>query len=41
MALVHVIKNGATISDEHVGTGTAHSDSSTELRLDGKANRGA
>ncbi|MEV0899535.1 DUF4287 domain-containing protein [Actinoplanes sp. NPDC049802] len=41
MALVHVIKNGTTISDKHLGTGTTHSDPSTELRLDGKANRGA
>jgi hypothetical protein len=39
MALVHVIKNGATISDKHVGTGTTHSDPSNELWLDGKASR--
>lgn len=39
MALVHVIKNGAKISDKHVGTGTAHSDESNTLRLDGIANR--
>ena len=39
MALVHVIKNGATISDKHVGTGTAHSDPSNELWLDGKASK--
>ena len=35
MALFGVLKNGATISDKHVGSDTAHSDASTELRLDG------
>ena len=35
MALVHVIKNGATISDTHVGTSGTHRDPSTTLRLDG------
>ncbi len=35
MALVHVIKNGATISDKHVNTGSTHSDDSNKLRLDG------
>lgn len=35
MALFGVLKNGATISDKHVGTDTTHSDASTELRLDG------
>lgn len=39
MALVHVIKNGAGISDKHVGTTGAHRDDSDELRLDGIANR--
>jgi hypothetical protein len=39
MALYGVLKNGATISDKHVGTGGTHSDPSTELRLDGIANR--
>jgi len=39
MALVHVIKNGAQISDKHVGTGTAHNDESDTLRLDGMKNR--
>ncbi len=39
MALVHVIRNGPTISDKHVGTGAAHQDESTVLRLDGIANR--
>ena len=37
MALVHVIQKGAHISDKHVGSGTAHSDPSNELWLDGKA----
>ena len=36
MALVHVIKNGAAISEKHVNSGTAHSDPSHTLRLDGK-----
>jgi len=36
MALVHVIKNGAKISDKHVGTSGAHRDESDTLRLDGK-----
>jgi len=36
MAIVHVIKNGAKISDKHVGSGRAHSDASDTLRLDGK-----
>lgn len=35
MALVHVIKNGATISDKHVGSGGTHNDDSNKLRLDG------
>ena len=39
MAVTHVIKNGAHISDKHVGTGTSHSDESDRLRLDGLANR--
>ena len=39
MALVHVIKNGAKISDKHVGSGTAHNDDSDTLRLDGIKNR--
>jgi hypothetical protein len=37
MALVHVITKGPQISDKHVGTGTAHSDPSNMLWLDGKA----
>jgi hypothetical protein len=36
MALVHVIKNGAQISDKHVGTEGTHRDESNTLRLDGK-----
>ena len=39
MAFVHVVKNGATISDKHVGSTGSHRDESTELRLDGIANR--
>ena len=39
MALVHVIKHGAKIDAKHVGTGTAHSDESDTLRLDGMKNR--
>lgn len=39
MALVHVIKNGAIISDKHVGTDGVHRDESSTLRLDGIANR--
>lgn len=35
MALVHVIKNGATIGGRHVGSGTTHADDSSTLRLDG------
>jgi len=40
MALVHVIKNGPTISDRHVGSTGAHRDAGTTLHLDGRANRG-
>ncbi|WP_076262988.1 DUF4287 domain-containing protein [Intrasporangium flavum] len=39
MALFHVVKNGATISDKHVGSTGAHRDDSTQLRLDGIAQR--
>ena len=39
MALVHVIKNGAGISDKHVGTTGTHRDDSDELWLDGVKNR--
>ncbi len=36
MALVHIIKNGAKISDDHVDSGRTHSDDSNTLRLTGK-----
>ncbi len=36
MAIVHVIKNGAQISDKHVGSAGSHRDESATLRLDGK-----
>jgi len=36
MALVHVIKNGATISDKHVGSNGVHRDDTDTLFLDGK-----
>lgn len=39
MALVHVIKNGSKISNNHVSTGSTHSDESNVLRLDGIKNR--
>jgi len=39
MAMVHVIKNGPSIGDKHVGTAGTHRDESDTLRLDGKANR--
>ncbi|GAB3068696.1 DUF4287 domain-containing protein [Intrasporangium mesophilum] len=39
MALYHVIKNGPTISEKHVGTDGTHRDESRELRLDGIAAR--
>lgn len=39
MALVHVIKNGASISDKHVGKSGPHGDASATLRLDGLAAR--
>ena len=41
MALVQVLKNGARISDKHVGTAGTHRDESNELWLDGKNNRPA
>ena len=39
MAFVTVLKNGATISDTHVGTTGVHRDESNTLRLDGIKNR--
>jgi hypothetical protein len=41
MALFHVLKNGAEITDKHVGTEGTHRDTSTVLRLDGKNRRRA
>lgn len=38
MAFFHVLKNGATIIDKHVGSGGTHADESNELRLDGLKN---
>lgn len=35
MAMSHVIKNGAKISDKHVGSDGVHRDDSDTLRLDG------
>jgi hypothetical protein len=40
MALVHVIKHGATISAKHVGSTGSHRDESDVLWLDGRAARG-
>ncbi len=39
MAIVHIIKNGAEISDKHVASNGVHRDESTTLRLDGKQER--
>lgn len=39
MALVHVIKNGPTISDKHVGRDSVHRDDSDTLHLDGMDQR--
>ncbi len=39
LAFLHVIKNGATLSDKHVGSGGTHADESDTLRLDGIKNR--
>ena len=39
MAFYGVLKNGATISDKHVGSTGTHRDDSDLLRLDGKARR--
>ena len=39
MALFHVLKNGAAISDKHVGSTGTHRDDSATLRVDGLANR--
>lgn len=39
MAMVHVITQGPTIAETHVGTDGVHRDESTTLHLDGKARR--
>lgn len=39
MAIVHIIKNGAQISDKHVGTDGVHKDESNTLKLDGKESK--
>ncbi len=36
MAIVHIIKHGAQISDKHVGSAGSHRDESNQLKLDGK-----
>ncbi len=41
MALVYVITKGDKIDAKHVGSGTAHSDASDTLWLDGKASKPA
>ncbi|WP_439592818.1 DUF4287 domain-containing protein [Microbacterium sp.] len=41
MALVHVITKGAKIDAKHVASGTAHSDASDTLWLEGKASNPA
>ena len=41
MALVHVLRNGATIDAKHVGSTGSHRDESDTLWLDGKATRPA
>lgn len=39
MAFFHVLKNGPTIGDKHVGSGGVHADESSTLRLDGIEHR--
>jgi hypothetical protein len=39
MAFYHVLKNGPTISEKHVGTDGVHRDEAIELWLDGKATK--
>jgi hypothetical protein len=39
MAFAHVVRNGAQISDKHVGSTGSHRDESDTLRLDGIAAR--
>ena len=38
MPVVHIIKNGAEISDKHVNSGGVHSDPTSTLDLSGKKN---
>lgn len=38
MAMTHVIKHGAKMSDRHVGTTGVHRDESNTLKLNGKDN---
>ena len=39
MALVHVLKNGPTVPEKHVGASGSHRDEALTLRLDGVAAR--
>ncbi len=39
MALVHVLRNGASIDARHVGSTGSHRDASSTLWLDGRATR--
>lgn len=39
MAFFHVLKNGSSIGDKHVGSTGSHRDPSSELDLDGVAGR--
>ncbi len=36
MAIVHIIKNGAQISEKHIGSAGVHKDNSNTLNLKGK-----
>ena len=36
MAIVHIIKHGAQISDKHVGSAGSHRDESNTLKLNGR-----
>lgn len=38
MALVHVIKHGAEISEKHINSRSTHSDSGNKLNLEGRQN---
>ena len=39
MAIVHIIKHGAQISDKHVGSAGSHRDEGIKLKLNGKDNQ--